>query len=107
MRAGICLLAVAASISLSACASLAFPGDPPAYRLSIDGESFLLRQLTESTWTVSPAAPSTTLATTPETTAKLRQAVEKASGCQVSDSDYSLRGRQFDAQVDCPGRLAR
>ncbi|MBC7445963.1 MAG: hypothetical protein H7273_10935 [Polaromonas sp.] len=107
MRAGICLLAVAASINLPACAPLAFPGDPPAYRLRIDGETFLLRQLTESTWTVSSAAPSTTLATSPAASAQLRQAVETASGCQVSDSDYSLGGRQFDAQVDCPGRRAR
>ncbi|OZA92818.1 MAG: hypothetical protein B7X59_15330 [Polaromonas sp. 39-63-203] len=29
----------------------------------------------------------------------------ESTGCKVTDSDYSLQGRQLDAQVDCAGRL--
>lgn len=103
------LLAVAGA-SLTACAPLGQPGDPaapPARRLSLGGESYLVRQITESTWTVTSTASRAILGSTAVASTALRQAVEIASGCKVTDSDYSSQGRQFDAQVECPGALAR
>ena len=103
------LLAVAGA-SLTACAPLGLPGDlaaPPAHRLSLGGQSYLVRQITDSTWTVTSTASRAVLASTAGASAALRQAVEIASGCKVTDSDYSSQGRQFDAQVECPGALAR
>ena len=100
----------AAILNLTACASLGIPGsagDPPVRWIGVDGESYLVRQITDSTWTVSSSASRKILVSTPSATAKWRQAVEKTSGCKVTDSDYSAQGRQFDAQVDCPGALAR
>ena len=73
----------------------------------MNGESYLVRQITDSTWTVSSLASWKILANTPSATAEWRHAIEKISGCKVTDSDYSAQGRQFDAQVDCPGALAR
>ena len=107
MKVGIALLLVAAGVSLTACAMQGSPSEPPAHRLSVGGESYSLRQITESTWTVSSLAGRKILPNTPAATAEWRQAVEKTSGCKVTDSDYSSQGRQFDAQVDCPGALAR
>ena len=103
------LLAVAGA-GLTACASLGQPDDPvapPAHRLSLGGESYLVRQITESTWTVTSTNRRAVFASTAGASEALRQAVEIASGCKVTDSDYSSQGRQFDAQVECPGALAR
>lgn len=102
-------LAVAGT-SLTACASFGQPDDPvatPAHQLSLGGESYLVRQITESTWTVTSTTSRAGLASTAGASAALRQAAEIASGCKVTDSDYSSQGRQFDAQVECPGALAR
>ena len=101
------LMLAAAGVNLTACALPGTLGDPPAQRFSVGGESYLLKQITESTWTVTSAAHLKVLANTPAATANLRQAVENASGCKVTDSDFSAQGRQFDAQVECPGTLAR
>ena len=107
MNVSMTLILAAAGMNLTACASPGMLSDPPAHRLSVGGESYLLRQITESTWTVSSTAHLKVLANTPATTASLRQAVENASSCKVTDSDYSAQGKQFDAQVECPGALAR
>ena len=93
------------SLGMSGCAMLAATAEPPARQVTLGGESYLVRQITESTWTASAAASPKILAKTPATTASLRQAVERVSGCRVTDSDYSRQGTQFDAQVSCAGGL--
>ena len=82
-----------------------FGGGPVAHKVSVNGESYLLNQLTASTWTAISTGPAKALATTAAMTAGLRQAIEKTSGCKVTDSDYSQGGKQFDAQVDCGGMV--
>lgn len=78
-------------------------GDPAVHKVSVSGESYSISQLTASTWTATAAGSSKVLAKTAAGAAGLRQAIEKASGCKVTDSDYSRDGSQFDAQVDCGG----
>ena len=71
----------------------------------VDGQRYDIGPLTESTWT----AISQPGASVPNSGAAHRlavlQAIERASGCKVSDSDYSLEGRQLDAQLDCASRF--
>ena len=88
---------------LSACAMLPPPGGPQAYKVSVNGETYVLSQLTASTWVATSAGIPKALLNTAAGQAGLRQAIEKTSGCTVTDSDYSREGRQFDAQVDCGG----
>ena len=90
-------------LGLSGCATILSPGDPAAHQVQSGGESYSILQLTASTWTVTSTGVAKPLANTASATAGLRQAVEKASGCKVTDSDYSRAGTQFDAQVDCGG----
>lgn len=96
------LIALAA-LCLGACAGMS---SPAGHKVSVEGEPYVLSQLTAGTWT----AISTNLATPPpaskpSTRAALVQAIEQASGCKVTGSDYSREGRQLDAQVDCGSRL--
>jgi hypothetical protein len=100
------LLLAAACAGLSACALLPRPNEPAAHKVSVNGETYVLKQITDSTWTANAPGGLTTLAATSAGTAALRQAVETLSGCKVTDSDYSRQGRQFDAQVLCGGKLA-
>ena len=90
---------------LNACAMMPFGAGPVAHKVSVNGENYSLNQLTASTWTAISTGPAKALATTAAMTAGLRQAVETTSGCKVTDSDYSQRGKQFDAQVDCGGMV--
>jgi len=99
------LLLAVFSIGMSGCALLDGAKDPPARSVTLGGESYNVRQITESTWTASAAESQKILARTPAAMAALQQAVEKASGCSVTDSDYSRKGMQFDAQVSCAGGL--
>jgi hypothetical protein len=94
------------SACLSACAVSEPGGDLPDRRVVVvDGQGYDIGRLTESTWTAI-ARPG---ASAPNSGAAHRlavlQAIERASGCRVSDSDYSLEGRQLDAQLDCASRL--
>ena len=110
MNVAIGMLLAAGAVNLTACAASGLPGadsNLQSYRLSMGGESYFVRQITESTWTVSSAVSLKVLNTMPEATARLKQAIEKTSGCMVTDSDFSSQGRQFDAQVECLGTLAR
>ena len=94
------------SACLSACA-VSRPGvDLPERRvLVVDGQRYDIGRLTESTWT----AISRPGASVPNSGAAHRlavlQAIERASGCRVSNSDYSLEGRQLNAQLDCKNRF--
>ena len=96
------LLAVA-SLGLGACARLPGPAEPLAHVVTLGGENFHITQITESTWIASAATGNKAFSPTPQVTAFLRQAVEAASGCTVTDSDYSRHKMQFDAQVSCAG----
>lgn len=94
------------SAFLGACAFGGPGGDLPDRRVVlVDGQRYDIGRLTESTWT----AISQPGANVPHRSAAHRlavlQAIERASGCRVSDSDYSLEGRQLDAQLDCASRL--
>jgi hypothetical protein len=88
---------------LSGCATMG-AADPPAQRVSIEGQTYLVSQLTAGTWTATSAG-ATQLSSTPAGRAALLQAIEKTSGCKVTDADYSRSGMQFDAQVDCASQL--
>ena len=101
---GLLLLAVV-SFGMSGCAMLAGNAQPPARSVTLGGESYVIRQITESTWTASAAGSQKILAATPAATASLQKAVEMVSGCSVTDSDYSRQGAQFDAQVSCANGL--
>jgi len=98
------VLAVAAC--LSACAQRG-PGDdlPDRSAAIVDGQRYDIGRLTDSTWTaISRPGSGTQPASAAHRTAVL-QAIERASGCRVTDSDDPLEGRQFNAQVDCASRL--
>lgn len=104
MKLGLTLLTGAALGLVAACAPMHEPADAVGRTVNIAGEVFMIQQLTESTWTASTIRLIKPRQATPASTALLRQAIEKASGCKVTDSDFSLQGRQFDAQVDCVSR---
>ena len=104
MNHGFKFLLAVASASLGACALMPLPNEPVAQKVSVEGETHLLTQITDSTWTARSAGSIKPLASTPASTAALRLAVEQASGCKVTDSDYSAQGRQFDAQVSCDSK---
>ena len=105
MNPGLKFLLAVASASLGACALMPLPHEAATHKVSVNGENHLLTQITDSTWTARSAGRLKPLASTPARTAALRLAVEEASGCKVTDSDYSGQGRQFDAQVDCGSKL--
>lgn len=94
------------SACLNACAVSGSGGDLPDRRtVLVDGQRYDIGRLTESTWTaISQPGASAPSSSSAHRLAVL-QAIERASGCRVSDSGYSLEGRQLDAQLDCASRL--
>jgi hypothetical protein len=88
---------------LAGCAAPGTP-DPAAQRVNVEGRTYLVSPLTAGTWTAT-ATPAGEIPSSPSTRAALMQAIEKSSGCKVTDADYSRGGMQFDAQVDCAGAL--
>lgn len=97
------VLIALATLCLGACAWVAAPA---GYKVSVEGEPYVLSQLTAGTWTaISTAVVAPPSASRPSLQAALVQAIEQASGCKVTGSDYSREGRQLDAQVDCGSRL--
>lgn len=105
MKKHVPLLLALASLGMSGCAVLSGNSEPPARSVTLGGESYIFRQITESTWTATAAGSRKIMAATPAATASLQQAVEMVSGCRVTDSDYSRQKTQFDAQVSCAGDL--
>lgn len=94
----------ATAVLLTACAtqgSITTPG----HVVSRSDSTFLISQLTAGTWTAALASGRTPGVITPEQRGNLIAAIEKASGCRVTDSDISRQGMQLDAQVDCDSRL--
>ncbi|MES2942995.1 MAG: hypothetical protein V4772_09030 [Pseudomonadota bacterium] len=104
-QAAFVTLGAACTLLMAACTMT--PQNPPLpmATMQIGGEAYVINQLTASTWTASAKASNKALPTTPASQAALRDAIEKTSGCKVSDSDYSRQGMQFDAQVECGSRL--
>jgi len=96
------VLIALASLCLGACAWVAAPA---GHKVSVEGEPYVLSQLTAGTWTAISTAVVAPSASRPSSQAALVQAIEQASGCKVTGSDYSREGRQLDAQVDCGSRL--
>lgn len=96
------LIIALVTLCLGACAWMASPAE---YQVSVEGEPYVLSQLTAGTWTALSTGLTTPSASKPSARAALLQAIERASGCKVTESDYSREGRQLDAQVDCGSRL--
>ena len=91
---------------LSGCAMpLATPG-PDRKTMEVNGASYSVGQLTSATWTAIPAGPPPH-ATDARQKNALVKAVETASGCKVTDSDFGATGTQFNAQVMCRSSPAR
>ena len=99
------VLIAAGSICLSACALITAPGEPVARKVNVEGEPYLLSQLTASTWAATTPASAGPRVNSASSRAALLLAIEHSSGCKVTDSNYSRDGLQLDAQVDCGSRL--
>lgn len=93
-------------VNLAGCAMVPSLDEAVIHKVIVNGENYLLSPLTESTWVVSSTGVPKTLANTPAAVIAFQKAIETASGCKVTDSDYSREGKQFDAQVDCDRKLA-
>ncbi len=100
-QASTVLAALAATVLLAACASSPMAVQSPPQTVVFDGITYKVEQVTASTWSV--ALPSA-LADGPGKTASLVKAVEKASGCKVTDSTYGRQGAILNAQVDCSAK---
>jgi hypothetical protein len=93
-----------AAICLAGCAGTT--AEPPPHPVSVDGQTYLISQLTAGTWTaIAPGSKGGSVISTPAGRAVLLQAIELRSGCKVTDADYSRNGVQLDAQVDCASSL--
>jgi hypothetical protein len=89
-------------IAVAGCAPAAPSRGPSGRVMLIGGEGYIVEQLTAGTWSAT-AVDNRQPAAQPATRSALLDAIEAASGCKVSDSDYSQGGQQLDAQVNCPG----
>ncbi len=96
------LIPALACLGLSACAAHPFTDDASTHTVNLGGRTYLISQLTAGTWTAAASGLlRKTLADDAADKAALLSAIEKTSGCKVTDSDYSRQGMQLDAQVDC------
>jgi hypothetical protein len=101
------LALLALSACLSACAMTGPASDlPDRSAVVVDGQLYDIGRLTESTWTaISPPGAGSAPNIGAAHRIAVTLAIERASGCKVTDTDYSLEGRQLNAQVDCASRL--
>ena len=106
MKHNASVVVLLACTALSSCALISSTSDPAA-RVTVGGEPFLIGQLTESTWTASAAGIARPLPNNLASKTALLLAIEKISGCKVTDSDYSRQGMQLDAQVDCRKQMEK
>lgn len=89
------------ALGLGACASR--PGNsalPGAQRAVVDGRTYELGPLTAGTWTATGISGQADTLDRDHQQAVV-QAIEKASGCKVTDSNFSENGNQLDAQIAC------
>jgi hypothetical protein len=84
--------------------SASIPMDATEKIVNVEGASYRLSPLTASTWTASAVAEKPVVNST-SGKATLIDAIEKNSGCKVTDTDISRQGLQLDAQVDCSAQL--
>jgi hypothetical protein len=89
-----------ASLVLGAC-SMETGMRQGAQHVMLDGKGYLISQLTAGTWTATSAGLAGRLPATAHERTGMLAAIERVSGCKVTDSDYSRQGLQLDAQVDC------
>ena len=90
---------------LGACATNPLTEDASAGSVMVGGHAHIIRPLTASTWTATPVSSAKAVENKPADAAALLQAIEKMSGCKVTDSHYSSETAQLDGQVDCGSRL--
>jgi hypothetical protein len=96
------MLIVGLAGSLTACNAVRSDAKPDAQTVQLSGTNYLVEELTASTWT---ALAPRSVPDGPQRTAGLVKAIEKASGCKVTDSSYGARSGALTAQVDCGGKL--
>lgn len=87
---------------LSACGGMREVQGSAAQKVELNGLNYQVEQITASTWTASPPAGRPSSA---QQSVALVRAIEKASGCKVTDSSPGLHGTALNAQVDCGSRL--
>lgn len=95
---------VVAALCLGACTLTSSMG-PAAQQVQLEGQTYQISQLTDSTWIAVPTDTGKLLALSASGRSALLGAIASTSGCKVTNSDYSRRGTQLDAQVDCGSRL--
>lgn len=96
------LLAVLTTALFPACSTLREAQSSAAQKVELNGLSYQVEQITASTWSARPPAG---LANSAQQNIALIKAIEKASGCKVSDSGVGQQGTTLNAQVDCGSRL--
>ena len=89
------------ALSVAACGGLG-PYTAASRTVELDGSRYRVEQMTASTWTATPpeSAPDASRS------AHLVKAIEKASGCKVTDSSFGQPGAAFSAQVDCGSKIS-
>ena len=96
------MLIVVLAGSLTACHTVRGDAEASAQTVQLSGTDYSVEELTASTWT---ALAPRSLPDGPQRTAGLVKAIEKASGCKVTNSSYGARSGALTAQVDCGGKL--
>ena len=96
------MLFVVLAGSLTACHTVRGDAEASAQTVQLSGTDYSVEELTAGTWTALAARSEPDGA---QKTAGLVKAIEKASGCKVTDSSYSARNGAFTAQVDCGDKL--
>ena len=71
--------------------------------INTGNRTYIISQLTAGTWTASTSGTAEVMSI--QTRTSLLAAIEKTSGCKVTDSDITRQGLQLDAQVDCGNRM--
>lgn len=89
-------------VLLSACGGLRETQGSTAQKVELNGLNYRVEQITASTWIATPAAG---MPNSPQQNLALVKAIEKASGCKVTDSSVGQQGTTLNAQVDCGSRL--
>lgn len=89
-------------MGLTACSGMVNPQASASRQVELNGQVFRVEQITASTWIATPPAASSGDSAR---AVSLVQAIEKASGCKVTDSSFGQQGAVLNAQVDCGSRL--
>ena len=101
-RAHLIMVIAGLAGSLSACNAVRSGAESSAQTVQLDGTNYTVEELTASTWT---ALAPRSVPDGPQRTAGLVKAIEKASGCKVTDSSDGARNGVLTAQVNCGDRL--